>query len=98
MKVKHLKEILEHYNDDCDVVLNVFESESAFDEHKDFLMSNEKDWSDERRTAKHNGILVDVGDIYFLGEHWISLVAIDNILDEKDLTSDRILLDGDSDD
>ena len=95
MKVKHLKEILKHYNDDCDVVLNVFESESDFDEHKDFLMSNKKDWSDKRRTAKHNGILIDVGDIHFLGEHWISLVAIDKIMEEKDLTSDRILLDGD---
>ena len=95
MKVKHLKEILKHYNDDWDVVLNVFESESAFDEHKDFLMSNKKDWSDKRRTAKHNGILVDVGDIDFLGEHWITLVAIDGFLEEKDLTSDRILLDGD---
>jgi hypothetical protein len=92
MKVKHLKEILKQYDDDCDIVLSIFESESAFDEHKDFLMSNKKDWSDKRRTA---GILVDVGDIYFLGEHWISLVAIDKILEEKDLTSDRILLDGD---
>lgn len=98
MKVKHLKEILEHYNDDCDVVLNVFESESAFDEHKDFLMSDEKDWSDKKRTAKYNGILVDVGDIYFLGEHYVNLVAIDRVLEEEDLTSDRILLDGDNDD
>ena len=95
MKVKHLKEILKQYDDDCDVVLNVFESESAFDEHKDFLMSDEKDWSDKRRTGKYNGILVDVGDIDFLGEHWISLVAIDGFLEEKDLTSDRILSDGD---
>ena len=95
MKVKHLKEILKQYDDDCDVVLNVFESESAFDEHKDFLMSDEKDWSDKRRTAKYNGILVDVGDIHFLGGHWVSLVAIDKILEEKDLMSDGILLDGD---
>lgn len=94
MKVKHLKEILEHYNDDCDVILNIFESESAFDEHKDFLIENKNKWS-ERGTGKCNGILVDVGDIDFLGEHWITLVAIDGFLEEKDLTSDRILLDGD---
>ena len=84
MKVKHLKEILKQYDDDCDVVLNIFESEFAFNEYKDFLMENEKKWS-ERRTAKYNGILVDVGDIDFLGEHWITLVAIDGFLEEKDL-------------
>lgn len=94
MKVKHLKKILKQYDDDYDVVLNIFESESAFDEHKDLLMKNEKKWS-ERRTGKCNGILVDVGDIDFLGEHWITLVAIDGFLEEKDLTSDRILLEGD---
>lgn len=85
MKVKHLKEILKQYDDDYDVVLNIFESEFAFNEHKDFLIANEKKWS-ERRTAKCNGILVDVGDIDFLGEHWISLIAIDGFLEEKDLT------------
>ena len=80
MKVKHLKEILEQYDDNCDVILNIFESESAFDEHKDFLMLDEKDWSDKRRAAKYRGILVDIGDTYFLGEHWVNLVAIDKIL------------------
>ena len=94
MKVKHLKEILEHYNDDCDIVLNIFETESDFDEHKDFLIANEKNWS-ERRTGKCNGILIDVGDIHFLGERWISLVAIDGFLEEKDLINDRILSDSD---
>lgn len=95
MKVKHLKEILEHYDNDWDVVLSIFESEFAFNEHKDSLMANEKKWS-ERRIAKCNGILVDVGDIDFLGEHWITLVAIDGFLEEKDLASDRVLLDGDA--
>lgn len=85
MKVKHLKEILKKYDDDCDVVLSVFESESAFYEYKDSLMANKKKWS-ERRTGKYNGLLVDVADIDFLGEHWISLFAIDRVLEEEDLT------------
>ena len=87
MKVKHLKEILKRYDDDCDVILNIFESESAFYKHKDFLIANEKKWS-ERRTGKYNGLLVDAIDIDFLGEHWISLIAIDRILEEKELDSD----------
>ena len=76
LTVGELKKILDNYDDDKTIVLCIFESEDEFDEHKDYMVTSKKNWSDDRRTAKYNANLIDVGDIHFLGESWVTLCGI----------------------